>query len=108
MNSSSRENPLDRFDPLDQFEQLASLARDEAPPAIDVCDRVLAQLRERSVAGEIRPLVTPPDREWVGLVVGAGIAITAAAIALMIGVPTWESMNDPLAGWFDQFNVVMQ
>lgn len=102
MNDSSRENPLDRF------ERLAGLARDEAPPTIDVCDRVLAQLRERSAASEVRPLVSPPDREWVGLVVGAGIAITAAAIALMIGVPTWESMNDPLAGWFDQFNVVMQ
>jgi len=102
MSNSSREDPLERF------ERLASLALNEAPPAIDVCDRVLARLRERSAGDEIRPLASPPDREWVGLVVGAGIAITAAAIALMVGLPTWESMNDPLAGWFDQFNVVMQ
>jgi hypothetical protein len=102
MSNSSRENSLD------QFERLASLAREESPPVIDVRDRVLVQLRERSAAADVRPRLAPPDREWVGLIVGAGIAITAAAIALMIGVPTWESMNDPLAGWFDQFNVVIQ
>lgn len=93
---------------MDRFERLARLAREDAPPAIDVTERVLSQLRERTDAVESLPVAAPPDREWVGLLVGAGIAVTAAAIALTIGVPSWESMNDPLAGWFDQFNVVLQ
>lgn len=103
---------ISRGEALEQFERLAALARDDSPPPIDVADRVLARLQSGSEdasrgASEGR-LAVRPDREWIELVVGAGLAITAAAIALSIGVPVWESMNDPLAGWFEQFNVVMQ
>lgn len=78
--------------PFDSFEKLVALARRETTPETDVAHRVLARLRAESNVATIqdRPLV------WLTL----GSAVAAVAI-LLLSIPLYESVTDPLAKLFD-------
>ena len=103
-------------DELARFKALARQAREEAPPSVDVTARVLARIQEdSSVSADEPPAVSgphvlrpEPDDEWRQLWIGALIAVAAASIAAMLFVPAWNNLNDPLADWSQQYDVVMQ
>jgi hypothetical protein len=71
----------DRFD----FEQLMHAARAETPPLVNVTDRVMAAISEKST----RP-VASFDRT---LVLFAGISALAASI---VAVVAWQLIEQPL------------
>ncbi len=101
------------------FEKLAEMARGEQSPAVDVTAKVVAHIQgcvDRS--GGVAPgnradlnrsiLRLDADEDRIGLLLGAAIAVAAASVALMLSLPTQETLSDPLAGWLQAYQVVLQ
>jgi len=83
--------------PLERFERLAVQARAEPAPAVDVVDRVLADLRVRPYAREsVLPL-------WAA----AGVSLLAASLVVALTVEGWAALVDPLAGLFQSITWVV-
>lgn len=75
---------------IDQLlHNLSAAARSEPPPQIDVRARVLASLsvRSRRVALDIVPIAF------------AGAALTVAAVALTIVLPSWQTLTEPWSAY---------
>jgi hypothetical protein len=87
---------------LEQFELLASAARRERVPRLDVTARVLARIRpaEARRAGRL-PL------EEVPLLAVSGLSVLAATIVVVLAVDAWAPLVDPLAGLFTPLMMVM-
>ena len=75
--------------------RLARLARQEAPPAIRVSDRVV----RRIPLG--RPTVDVP------LAVLAGASAAAAVIVLVYAAHAWSAWQDPITGLLFSMNMVL-
>ena len=76
------------MDGLKAFEQLASAARKETPPQVDVTKRVLQSLRSRdhSRAGSMdKPLL-----------VFSAVSFASAVIVAIVAAQAWFSLSDPL------------
>jgi hypothetical protein len=86
------------MDSLDRFSRLASRARAELPPPIEVTDRVLRAIR-------CAPAASPAEAHlllFAGLSVAAAVAIAACAIGAL------GPMCDPMSGFFSAMSMVMQ
>jgi hypothetical protein len=111
-------------DAFSKFRELAEIARGDEGPAVDVAGKVLARIEaERTVAvrgtaggpaplgfgdtGLVR-LRQAMEQDRMSLVLGAAIAVAAASVALMLGWPASDVMNDSLADWYQQYSGVMQ
>jgi len=83
---------------LEKLLWLASRARREPIPPVDVSARVLARLR------------APVERPASGLPLLAfsGLAAVAASIVLVIALESWSALSDPLAGLLSPLTMVMQ
>ena len=74
---------------MDEIDRLRSLDRPgEAPPRVDVADRVLADIRDR-----------PPARLDPLLALMAALGSSAALTAWWLASEAWSVLFDPL-GWF--------
>lgn len=107
---------------LSRFDALVRQARAEVPPAVDVTARVLSRIHAESGALADGPTAvsglhvvrsesvfrSESGDECRNLWIGALLAVAAASIAAMLFVPAWRSLNDPLAIWSQQYDVVMQ
>jgi len=83
---------------LDAFLLLASRARGEPAPAVDVSADVLRRIR---AMGPRRDVELP-------LLVFSGVSLLAATIVVAVAVSLWAPLADPLAGLFRPCFVVMQ
>ncbi|MHB1035750.1 MAG: hypothetical protein ACYC35_12875 [Pirellulales bacterium] len=83
---------------LEAFRQLASQARDERVPAVNVTARVMDSLR----LGQAEPAV------GVSLWVFAVASLAAAAVVAVMAFQAWDAVGDPLAGLLQPLSVVMQ
>lgn len=101
------------------FEKLARIARQEEPAPIDVTAKVMSRIAEgtdrtrgRALAYETQSsasvLRLDADEDQLGLLLGAALAVAAASIALMLGLPAQETLGDPLAGWFQVYQATLQ
>jgi hypothetical protein len=81
------------------FEKLASSARGEVAPRVDVAAQVLQSVRERSC--RTSRIDTP-------LVLFAGAALVAAVLLAMFALPAWDSVHDPLMFQFKPLTLVMK
>lgn len=68
---------------------LSTTARSEPPPQVDVRERVLASL---SIRSRRDPLDIVP-------VAFAGAALTVAAAALLIVLPSWQTLTEPWSAY---------
>ncbi len=78
------------------LKKLASAARGDGPPRIDVAERVLADL---AVAGEPRNLLL-----WVFTATSAAAASVVAVLALRV----WAARQDPFSDFLESMMAVMQ
>jgi hypothetical protein len=71
--------------------KLASLARTEKPPRVDVARRVMATLYRsaKQEMTEVRPLA------WM-----AGLSTVAAGLIAVLSYSAWQAATDPLLGIF--------
>jgi len=81
------------------FEKLASSARCEAAPRVDVAARVLQSVRVRSCR---------TSRIDAPLVLFAGAALVAAVLLAMFALPAWDSVHNPLMFQFKPLSLVMK
>ena len=90
---------------LHEFEKLAGLARQTAPPGVDVeravLRRLAAQRVETARAGEAARLWSS-TLAWL-----AGASAVAASFGLALAVQAWSSLNNPLAGLLNSFVVMI-
>jgi hypothetical protein len=85
-------------DPLNEFEGLARRARGDSPPPVDVTAGVLRELRTAA-----------PRRLGDGVMWAiGGAALLAACVTLVLGIGTYETLTDPLAGLLEPLSVVLQ
>lgn len=87
----------------DRFEKLAARARQEAVPPLDVTAGVLAR-----IASVPAPSRSDAAGSSVPLSVVAGACVLAASVMLALTLWAWSPLNDPLAGFFEPFTVVMR
>ncbi len=73
---------------LKSLEKLASAARRNPPPRIDVTDRVLRSLRTREEDAE-SPLNTP-------LLGFSAVSFASALIVAVLALQSWLSVHDPM------------
>lgn len=83
---------------LERFERLASQARGDPVPPIDVAARVVRDLRSGVSRGE------PSGPLWVL----SGLSVVAALIVSAVAIESWSALTDPLAGLFYPLTMVMQ
>jgi len=91
----------------DKFETLARLARQEAPPSVDVAGRVIAILAAgQPVAPMYRGLAAAVcEKFWMWIAAAASaVAVPAAVLALA----TYASWSDPLTEIFTEISWVMR
>jgi hypothetical protein len=81
------------------FENLASKARDEVAPRVDVAAQVLQSLRARS---------SRTSRVDAPLVLFAGAALVAAVLLATFALPAWDSVHNPLVFQFKPLTLVMR
>jgi hypothetical protein len=81
------------------FEELASQARREPAPCIDVTAEVLQTVRARSQ--RVSRIDAP-------LLLLAGAALAAALLLTMFALPAWDSMHDPLVFQLRSLTQVMK
>ena len=65
--------------------ELSSIAQSDAPPTIDVCDRVMQTV-------SAQPQRTPLDSVPLAF---AGATVAVAAIVLIALLPAWQAMFEP-------------
>lgn len=84
----------------ERFEQLAVAARSEPAPAVDVRSAVLVALAERSqpAPAGVDPLA----------IFCAGLSLAAAAIALALILPGWDTVGDVLVTCLNPLTMVLQ
>ncbi|HTI52116.1 MAG TPA: hypothetical protein VL475_14235 [Planctomycetaceae bacterium] len=111
-------------DAFSRFRELAEIARGDEGPPVDVAGKVLARIETGRDATDRRAVDGPTplgfgdaglgrlrqamEQDRLSLVLGAAIAVAAASVALMLGWPASDVMNDSLADWYQQYNGVMQ
>ena len=78
------------------LQELARRARQSQPPEFDPTERVLADIRRRSL---------PPMRAYWAL---AGVSAAAAAVLAVLGAQAWAALQHPINDWFSVFTMVMQ
>ncbi len=81
------------------FEDLASKARGEVAPRIDVAGQVV-----QSVCAKSRRA----SRIDAPLLLFATAALAAAVLLTMFALPAWDSMHDPLVFQFKPLSLVMK
>jgi hypothetical protein len=81
------------------FEDLASQARREAAPRIDVTAHVLQTVRARPQRA---------TRIDAPLLLFAGAALAAALLLTLFAMPAWDSMHDPLVYQLRSLTQVMK
>lgn len=79
------------MEPMKIIECLASRAREEHPPHVDVTGGVMQQI------GDLRhvPLVSTRDLGWM-----AGVSAVAAAFLVFFAARVWGEMFDPVSSLF--------
>ena len=75
---------------LNVFEQRAAMARSDAPPGIDVKDRVLSRLEH----------LAPPSPLRSPFIQISAAAALAAAVVLAVTLPMLINFREPVAGFF--------
>ena len=88
------------FKTYEEFEQLAALARREPAPRVDVRAAVLRSLSRRTE-------VTVADMDPLMLVC-AGVSVAAAAVALALVLPAWDTVGDTLVTCLNPLTLVLQ
>ena len=81
----------------ERFERLATLARRDAAPRLDVAARVLRTIR----AAEAAQTVNLP------MLIFSGVSLVAASIGMLLAVQAWSPLSDSLSGMF-QWTIVLQ
>ena len=81
----------------ERFERLATLARRDAAPRLDVAARVLRTIR----ATEAPRAVDLP------MLIFSGVSLAAAAIGIFLAMQAWSPLSDSLSGMF-QGTIVLQ
>lgn len=83
-----------------QFEQLVVAARSEPVPVVDVRLAVLESLGQRAqpAGAGLDPLA----------LVCAGVAAAAAAVALTLILPSWDTVGDALVTCLNPLTLVLQ
>lgn len=96
-------------DAEEQFETLIARARNEAPPRVDVADRVLAILsakQDRSLEHRHRvQLLFASERLWMYLAAVSSAAAIPVALLTFFLYQTW---SDPLAELIEAVSWVIQ
>ncbi len=88
------------MDELVTFEKMASRARQEAPPQVDVTRQVIHSLRSREDALD-NPMEKP-------LMVFSLVSFTSAVIVALFALDGWLSLSDPLGQTIHSLAMVMQ
>jgi hypothetical protein len=83
---------------LERFAQLASRARSEPVPPLDVCPSVI-----RDIGRFRRPAGSEP-----ALMLSAAVSVLAASIVVMIVWDAWAPLHDPLAGILEPLDLVLR
>ena len=84
---------------LHEFEKLAGLARQAAPPGVDVEQAILRRLAAQRAE---------TARLWSSTLVWlAGASAVAASFGLVLAVQAWSSLSNPLAGLLSSFVVMI-
>jgi hypothetical protein len=86
------------MNPLERLEQLASRARGESIPPLDVC---------ASVIRDVASLRRPAEGQRV-LMLAAAVSVLAASIVAVIAWNAWAPLNDPLAGMLGPLDLVLR
>jgi hypothetical protein len=81
----------------ERFERLATLARRDAAPRLDVAARVLRTIR----ATEAPRAVDLP------MLIFSGVSLAAASIGIFLAMQAWSPLSDSLSGMF-QWTIVLQ
>jgi hypothetical protein len=75
---------------LESFDRLASLARKDHPPRLDVSARVLRAIRDEQPVAAM---------DW-SMLIFSGVSLAAASVVVALVVDACLPLADPLAGLF--------
>lgn len=75
---------------LEAFQRLASQARGDSPPKLDIASRVLRTIRQEE---------TPAAVNW-SMLIFSGVSLAAASVVVALVIDAWLPLADPLSGLF--------
>lgn len=89
---------------LNRFERLATTARRERAPKIDVRAQVMATV----TSFERRPALYAGLLADSPLLAFAGLSLAAAVLVGMLAYPAWESVQDPLVAFCKPLSAIFE